>query len=188
MRVLKIVVCIGVIVAVGFTLLALASPDNTPPEHYPVGIAQQDRSKYCGLAGWGYRVGVRDPESGIKEWEVRDEQNVKGCCYRYQNEDGTWSDWAYSCGEAWHGLSKYPKDVQITVFYDDTSKEMKFKVWAKNGDDLTKTSEEYTAPANPKTKAFPTLTEWGLIALGMLLAGSLAWMTHRRVIARPSGT
>lgn len=33
----------------------------------------------------------------------------------------------------------------------------------------------------------PTLTEWGLIALGILLAGSLAWMIRRRVITRPTG-
>ncbi len=40
-------------------------------------------------------------------------------------------------------------------------------------------------------KAYPTkvstLTEWGLIALGILLAGSLVWMIRRRVVYRPSG-
>ncbi|MCK4392910.1 IPTL-CTERM sorting domain-containing protein [Candidatus Bipolaricaulota bacterium] len=36
-------------------------------------------------------------------------------------------------------------------------------------------------------KGAPTLTEWGLIALGILLAGSLAWMIRRRVITRPTG-
>ena len=33
----------------------------------------------------------------------------------------------------------------------------------------------------------PTLTEWGLIALAVLLAGSLAWMIRRRVAIRPAG-
>lgn len=38
-----------------------------------------------------------------------------------------------------------------------------------------------------KCTGTPTLTEWGLIALAVLLAGSLAWMIRRRVIARPAG-
>jgi hypothetical protein len=33
----------------------------------------------------------------------------------------------------------------------------------------------------------PTLTEWGLIALAVLLAGSLAFMIRRRLAARPAG-
>lgn len=40
---------------------------------------------------------------------------------------------------------------------------------------------------NTVIQATPTLTEWGLIALAVLLAGSLAWMIRRRVIARPAG-
>jgi hypothetical protein len=34
----------------------------------------------------------------------------------------------------------------------------------------------------------PTLTEWGLIALAVLLAGSLAFMIRRRFTSRPAGT
>jgi hypothetical protein len=34
----------------------------------------------------------------------------------------------------------------------------------------------------------PTLTEWGLIALAVLLAGSLAFMIRRRFTCRPAGT
>ncbi len=37
------------------------------------------------------------------------------------------------------------------------------------------------------TPKMPTLTEWGLIALGLLLAGSLAFMIRRRVATRPAG-
>ena len=37
--------------------------------------------------------------------------------------------------------------------------------------------------ANP----IPSLTEWGLIALGLLLAGSLAFMIRRRLAPRPAG-
>jgi hypothetical protein len=33
----------------------------------------------------------------------------------------------------------------------------------------------------------PTLTEWGLIAFGVLLAGSIAFMIRRRFTARPAG-
>jgi hypothetical protein len=33
----------------------------------------------------------------------------------------------------------------------------------------------------------PTLTEWGLIALAVLLAGSLAFMIRRRLAPRPAG-
>jgi hypothetical protein len=33
----------------------------------------------------------------------------------------------------------------------------------------------------------PTLTEWGLIVLGLLLAGSLAFMIRRRLAPRPAG-
>jgi len=33
----------------------------------------------------------------------------------------------------------------------------------------------------------PTLTEWGLIALAVLLAGSLAFMIRRRFTPRPAG-
>lgn len=42
-------------------------------------------------------------------------------------------------------------------------------------------------PTSVTFRSTPTLTEWGLIALGLLLAGSLAWMIRRRVIARPAG-
>jgi len=35
--------------------------------------------------------------------------------------------------------------------------------------------------------AVPTLTEWGLIALAVLLAGSLAFMIRRRLAPRPAG-
>jgi hypothetical protein len=35
--------------------------------------------------------------------------------------------------------------------------------------------------------ATPTLTEWGLIALAVLLAGSLAFMIRRRLAPRPAG-
>ncbi len=45
----------------------------------------------------------------------------------------------------------------------------------------TKTSFE------PRSVSVPTLTEWGLLALGVLLAGSLAWMIRRRVAAGPAG-
>jgi len=34
----------------------------------------------------------------------------------------------------------------------------------------------------------PTLTQWGLLALGLLLAGSLAFMIRRRLAPRPAGT
>jgi hypothetical protein len=37
------------------------------------------------------------------------------------------------------------------------------------------------------TQAVPTLTEWGLIALAVLLAGSLAFMIRRRLAPRPAG-
>lgn len=37
------------------------------------------------------------------------------------------------------------------------------------------------------TTSVPTVTEWGLIALAVLLAGSLAWMIRRRVTVRPAG-
>ncbi len=37
------------------------------------------------------------------------------------------------------------------------------------------------------SSSIPTLTEWGLIVLGLLLAGSLAFMIRRRFIARPAG-
>ena len=33
----------------------------------------------------------------------------------------------------------------------------------------------------------PTLTQWGLIVLGLLLAGSLAFMIRRRLAPRPAG-
>ena len=33
----------------------------------------------------------------------------------------------------------------------------------------------------------PTLTEWGLIVLGLLLAGSLAFMIRRRLAPKPAG-
>jgi hypothetical protein len=36
-------------------------------------------------------------------------------------------------------------------------------------------------------KSVPTLTEWGLIALAVLLAGSLAFMIRRRLAPRPAG-
>jgi Mg-chelatase subunit ChlD len=36
-------------------------------------------------------------------------------------------------------------------------------------------------------KSVPTLTEWGLIVLGLLLASSLAWMIRRRFAPRPAG-
>jgi len=36
-------------------------------------------------------------------------------------------------------------------------------------------------------QAVPTLTEWGLIALAVLLAGSLAFMIRRRLAPRPAG-
>jgi len=36
-------------------------------------------------------------------------------------------------------------------------------------------------------KSVPTLTEWGLIVLGLLLAGSLAFMIRRRLAPRPAG-
>lgn len=39
----------------------------------------------------------------------------------------------------------------------------------------------------PRRGAVPTLTEWGLLALGLLLAGSLAWMIRRRMQPRPVG-
>ena len=35
--------------------------------------------------------------------------------------------------------------------------------------------------------SLPTLTEWGLIALAVLLAGSLAFMIRRRLAPRPAG-
>lgn len=54
----------------------------------------------------------------------------------------------------------------------------------KNARKYTKDCEDLTICK--KEKAAPTLTEWGLIVLGMLLAGSLAWMIRRRVITRPS--
>lgn len=36
------------------------------------------------------------------------------------------------------------------------------------------------------TPPVPTVSEWGLLALGLLLAGSLAWMIRRRVAIRPA--
>jgi hypothetical protein len=36
-------------------------------------------------------------------------------------------------------------------------------------------------------RSVPTLTEWGLIALAVLLAGSLAFMIRRRLAPRPAG-
>ena len=37
------------------------------------------------------------------------------------------------------------------------------------------------------TLSVPTITQWGLIALGLLLAGSLAWMITRRFRTKPAG-
>lgn len=39
----------------------------------------------------------------------------------------------------------------------------------------------------PSCPVVPTATQWGLIALGLLLAGSLAWMIRRRAAIRPAG-
>jgi hypothetical protein len=36
-------------------------------------------------------------------------------------------------------------------------------------------------------RSVPTLTEWGLIVLAVLLASSLAWMIRRRFAPRPAG-
>jgi len=38
-----------------------------------------------------------------------------------------------------------------------------------------------------RCSSVPTLTEWGLIVLGLLLAGSLAFMIRRRYAPRPAG-
>jgi len=39
----------------------------------------------------------------------------------------------------------------------------------------------------PRRGAVPTLTEWGLIVLGLLLAGSLAFMIRRRYAVQHAG-
>ncbi len=33
----------------------------------------------------------------------------------------------------------------------------------------------------------PAITQWGLVAIGALLAGSLAWMIRRRSTTKPAG-
>ena len=51
-----------------------------------------------------------------------------------------------------------------------------------NVGNCTKSNCLYTAASR-----VPTLTEWGLIALALLLAGSLAFMIRRRLAPRPAG-
>jgi hypothetical protein len=54
----------------------------------------------------------------------------------------------------------------------------------------TSSSTGFTNPKDEKDQVIasvPTLTEWGLIALGLLLAGSLAFMIRRRLAPRPAG-
>jgi hypothetical protein len=45
----------------------------------------------------------------------------------------------------------------------------------------------FCVQATGKCIGTPTLTEWGLIALAVLLAGSLAFMIRRRLAPRPAG-
>lgn len=40
---------------------------------------------------------------------------------------------------------------------------------------------------NLEAEAVPTFSQWSLIALGVLLAGALAFMIHRRFTVRPAG-
>lgn len=64
---------------------------------------------------------------------------------------------------------------------------------AKEGDSTTVTMT-YGDPLTSTKKVVvraeraPTLSQWGLIGLGALLASSLAWMIRRRVRHRPAGT
>jgi|FaiFalDrversion2_1042247.scaffolds.fasta_scaffold22228_1 hypothetical protein len=54
----------------------------------------------------------------------------------------------------------------------------------------TSSSTGFTNPTDENGKVIagvPTLTEWGLIALAVLLAGSLAFMIRRRLAPRPAG-
>jgi hypothetical protein len=44
-----------------------------------------------------------------------------------------------------------------------------------------------THKVEPARRSVPTLTEWGLLALALLLAGSLAFMIRRRFTPRPAG-
>ncbi len=107
--------------------------------------------------------------------------------------------------------TRFPAAQQLlTYLYEvdrqglHTSEAAQRKVWditndgMKNGsfpkEIITTNISPSTGFTNPKDEkgntiadGVPTLTEWGLIALGLLLAGSLAFMIRRRVAARPAG-
>ena len=76
-----------------------------------------------------------------------------------------------SCVKVAVGI-KIPKDAKGG---DSTTVTMTY------GDPLTSTKRVVV-----RVERAPTLTPWGLIGLGVFLAGSLAWMIRRRVITRPS--
>jgi len=62
------------------------------------------------------------------------------------------------------------------------------EIWAKgNQSDKEVTKRLAGDAALEQCSGTPTLTQWGLIALAVLLAGSLAFMIRRRLAPRPAG-
>lgn len=52
---------------------------------------------------------------------------------------------------------------------------------------LRSIANAYWSTTSSSSSSVPTLTQWGLFALGLLLAGSLAFMIRRRFTVRPAG-
>jgi len=74
--------------------------------------------------------------------------------------------------------SDHEFDVNHVAFYG--------RPYQRNLDHITY-FDDITISIMPPPVGFPTLSQWGLIALGLLLAGSLTFMICRRFGAKPAG-
>ena len=176
---LKVLILVGTMLAfasaLGVSVLATSNNGN---------VSYIGEVEISGKTYFEYKI--TDPDGIIKKLMYRwDESKSKWV----RCEHATFAPYNKACATEWRFRMKkshaetYDHKVEI---YD----------CAERGGGLDSSHKiPKSGPKGPQPLAIgpkgiigaPTLTEWGLIALGVLLAGSLAWMIRRKVITRPTG-